>query len=348
MRVAATLSLLFACGVESAECERVTGQSVVPDMVVAEWQGGAVTLAEVEEQLDRELRTMAIEYALRRHERMEAALDGLVDERLLSAEALSRGLGSVEELLVAQVEESLPEPDEAAIRALYPHIARQIPGITVEEARPRIVQDLQQRAVADHYRRYVDTLRLRAGVERDFPYPELPPVPVRIDASDPVLGPEDAPITIIAFTEYQCFYCSEMQPVLDAVRDRWPDDVRIVFKDFPLSGHGRALPAAVAAHCAGEQGRFWDYHRRMMADQGSVSELDLHDHAQALGLDPAAFAGCRGSGRHEPGIFSDLAIGREAGVRATPTFFVDGTLLAGRQPLERFEDVVGRALDARR
>jgi protein-disulfide isomerase len=268
----------------------------------------------------------------------------LVDEALLEAEARDRGLDSVDELLVMEVEERVPPLDESAIQRMYPDIERENPGLTLEEARPRIERGLRRRSHADRYRVFIEELRSKSAVEQRLPYPELPRVPVVVTEHDPILGPVDAPVTVVQFAEYECFYCTQMQPVIDRVRQQWPDQVRVVFKDFPLTGHGRAVPAAVAAHCAGEQGRFWSFHQEMMSNQGAVSERDLTEHATVTGLDPERFAACRSSGRHEAGIFDDLAMGREHGVRATPTFFINGTLLAGMQSFERLEDVIRREL----
>ena len=124
----------------------------------------------------------------------------------------------------------------------------------------------------------------------------------------------------------------------------FPDKVRLVFKDFPLGFHEGALPAAEAARCAGEHGRFWEYHDLLFVAQPAFSTTDLLGYAARLGLPAEPFAACVESARYRDAVKADAAEARAAGVRGTPTFFVNGRRLVGAQPLHVFQKAVQDAL----
>ena len=124
----------------------------------------------------------------------------------------------------------------------------------------------------------------------------------------------------------------------------FPDKVRLVFKDFPLGSHVGALPAAEAARCAGEHGRFWEYHDLLFVAQPAFSTTDLVGYAARLGLPAELFAACVESTRYRDAVKADAAEARAAGVRGTPTFFVNGRRLVGVQPFQVFQKAVQDAL----
>jgi protein-disulfide isomerase len=124
----------------------------------------------------------------------------------------------------------------------------------------------------------------------------------------------------------------------------YPGKVRLVFKDLPLPFHEGALPAAEAARCAGEHGRFWEYHDLLFVAQPAFSKPDLLGYAARLGLPAESFASCLESGRHREAVKADAAEARAAGVRGTPTFFVNGKRLVGAQPFEAFQQAIQETL----
>jgi protein-disulfide isomerase len=127
----------------------------------------------------------------------------------------------------------------------------------------------------------------------------------------------------------------------------YPDKVRVVFKDLPLAFHEGALPAAEAARCAGEHGRFWEYHDLLFVAQPAFARTDLLTYAKRLDLPEESFAACLDSGRHRDAVKADAAEGRAAGVRGTPTFFVNGRRLVGAQSFEAFRVVIEEILAAK-
>ena len=157
-------------------------------------------------------------------------------------------------------------------------------------------------------------------------------------------GPANAPVTIVEVSDYQCPHCKRAQPVLSQVMAKFPDKVRLVFKDFPLGFHERALPAAEAARCAGEHGRYWEYHDLLFAAQPAFSTANLLEYGARLGLPAEPFAACVESNRHRDAVLADFSEARAAGVRGTPTFFVNGRQIVGAQRIQVFQKAVQDAL----
>jgi protein-disulfide isomerase len=160
-------------------------------------------------------------------------------------------------------------------------------------------------------------------------------------------GPAAAPVTIVEFSDYQCPYCRRAEQVLGHVLVEFAGKVRLVYKDFPLSFHSRALPAALAARCAAEGGRFWEYHDLLFAGPAAPARGDLVTYAVRLDLPRDVFVACLDSGRSADAVKADVDEGRAAGVTGTPTFFINGRRLVGAQPFEAFRDVVQQAITQR-
>lgn len=158
----------------------------------------------------------------------------------------------------------------------------------------------------------------------------------------PVWGLSDAPITIVAFTDFECPYCARAVTILEAVKARYRDQIRVVLRHNPLPYHEHAAAAHEAAEearaQAGDQG-FWDMHDRLFAFR-DLSREKLVQHARALDLDVARFELALTDRRHRERVEADVALGRTFGVTGTPTFFVNGRKLTGAKPPEAFADLI--------
>ena len=159
---------------------------------------------------------------------------------------------------------------------------------------------------------------------------------------DPIIGPENAPITIIEFSDYECPYCQKWhQETYDKLLETYPDQVRFVYRDFPLESiHPDAEPAAEAANCANEQNAFWKYHDLLFDRPNGLGREAYIGYASSLGLDTAAFTECLDSGRYKEEVQADLSFAVNLGVQSTPTFFINGIPLVGAQPFEVFQQVI--------
>lgn len=176
--------------------------------------------------------------------------------------------------------------------------------------------------------------------------PQRYEIPIYDD--DPILGPEDAPVTIIEFSDYECPYCQRYhQQTFDAIIDTYGDQVRYVFKDLPLTSiHPNAVPAAAAAHCAHDQNAFWEFHDLLFSMQLGLSTEAYFAYANALGLDQATFEACLNEGRYVNTVMEDVGVlTRLNAPLSTPTFFINGQYLAGAQPFSVFAQMIEAELE---
>ena len=314
--------------------------------VVAHWKGGTVTHAELDERTARDVSNLELRYKIARYEAELQALERLAVEAILEDEADRAGHRDVDALLVVEVEEKVAPPTDEEIDGFYPYMARQLRVDSLEEARPLVEAELLRRAQGKRYVAYIEELRAGAELSIDLPYPDLPRRVIPVGPNDPTVGAADAPVTVIQFAEYQCGFCQAVTPTVRKLQADYDGKVRFVFKDFPLSGHGRAIPAAIAARCAGEQGSYWEMNKILLENQRHLSDADIAGYAEGLGFEMEAFQACTRSGKYETAIYEDLEQGRLAGVEATPTFFVNGVLVAGAQPYNLFAGLIDRELAA--
>lgn len=159
----------------------------------------------------------------------------------------------------------------------------------------------------------------------------------------PFKGPADAPITIVEFSEFQCPYCSKVTPQLKQVMDAYPEQVKVVFKNYPLRSHPWAKPAALAGLAAHRQGKFWEMHDLLFAGQKELNHQKFQIFAQQLGLDMAKFNADLKNPELAKKVDRDTQLGKQSGVRGTPTLFVNGRLLNDRS-LADYRKLIDREL----
>lgn len=152
-------------------------------------------------------------------------------------------------------------------------------------------------------------------------------------------GPADALLTVVVFTDFECPFCARLQPTLEALRAAYPADVRVVLRHMPLSFHSRAQLVAEAAVAAAAQGALWAFHDRVFAEPEALTRKDLERHAQAIGLDMAAFRAALDDRRYLEAVAADAAAGKALGVRGTPTVFINGTPMVGVAPFPYMQQV---------
>jgi protein-disulfide isomerase len=300
--------------------------------VAATVDGQTITLADVDARAGELLvRVRQQEYDARKQ-----ALDALIAEKVLEKEARSRGI-SPEQLLKDEVDRQVVVPSGPEVAMIYEQNQGRFGRRTRAEAEAEIRRVLEERARAARRETFVQKLSEKAQVAIVL---DPPRQAVGTPASAPSLGPSDAKVKIVGFADYQCPYCHRAQTTLDQVMKAYSGKVQFTHRDFPLDGHPEAMPAARAARCAGEQGRFWEYHRGLMLERGDLSPADLRARAQKLKLEVGPFESCVASGRYDASIREGLEDGMKLGVSATPAFFVNGRLLMGAQPYEAFVEVI--------
>jgi protein-disulfide isomerase len=163
---------------------------------------------------------------------------------------------------------------------------------------------------------------------------------------DPFLGPQDAPITIVEFSDYQCPYCTKWyQEVHSRLMKDYAGKVRFIYRDFPLySIHPEAQSAAEAANCAGEQGAYWQFHDVLFGQNSELGVPAYTKYAAALGLNTSQFDQCVSDRKYKSEVEADYKYASSLGVSSTPTFFVNGLAVVGAQPYEVFQQIIDKEL----
>jgi protein-disulfide isomerase len=165
-------------------------------------------------------------------------------------------------------------------------------------------------------------------------------------ADAPSHGPENAPVTIVEFSDYQCPFCVRWyNEVYTRLMAEYKDQVRFVYQDFPLTSiHPDAQPAAEAAHCAGEQDAYWKFHDALFSEKYSLGAQAYQQYATDMGLDMAAFNACVTERRHKAKVENGINVAFGVNVRSTPTFFINGRMVVGAQPYEVFKQRIDAEL----
>jgi protein-disulfide isomerase len=165
---------------------------------------------------------------------------------------------------------------------------------------------------------------------------------------DPSIGPADAPVTIIEFSDYQCPYCQTWYlQTFNQLLANYPDQIRFVYRDLPLPMHAEAIPAAEAAHCAGEQGVYWKFHDALFSGRYPLGRTAYEQYAADLGLDMAAFTTCLDDHRYQEEVKADAADATRVGLNGTPSFVINGRSLIGALPYNDFKIIIDEELAAK-
>ncbi len=182
----------------------------------------------------------------------------------------------------------------------------------------------------------------QGGGEVVAPAADLPAV----TSDDHVKGPENAKVTLVEYSDFECPYCAKHKETVDQIVEKYGNQVRVVFRHFPLSFHPNAEKAAEASECAAEQGKFWEMHDKIFAanDAGTMSVDKWKEEAKNLGLNTKKFNECLDSGKYADNISDESASGAAAGVEGTPATFVNGELVSGALPFDQFKQIIDSKL----
>ncbi len=299
--------------------------------VVATFNGGKITVDQMNRTAFKEL----LKAKQQLYKAQTDAARKTAYRVLLEQQAAKEGM-TADALEKREIDKRVKAPDEKQVEQLFKRYRSRLPKDD-DKARATVVQALQRQSRNKAGDDLMTDMLRRAGFKLLLSPPR---VPVAIEENDPAEGPEDAPVNIVEFSDFQCPYCAKVAKTLKEIRARYGELVRVVHKPFPIASHPRARQAAEAALCAADQGHFEEYHDWVFENRNKLSDDDLTQHAKALGLDMAAFTECYSSRAHEAQIQASINEGRILGVTATPTFFINGRLFEGSQPLERFEETI--------
>jgi predicted DsbA family dithiol-disulfide isomerase len=319
-----------------------TAQASGTDTVVT-WSGGTLTLGDLNQAAEAEFSQLKIEYLQNRHELMKQTANRLIIDSILEKEAAAAGMETdpwLEQQVVAQV----GEPTEEDLLAFHARYGQHFGDQPLDAVRAQLTDAWQQQSRGEAAQGLLAELMDKHKVHIDLPYPDLPRIPME-GAGNPSKGPADAPITIIEFAEYQCPYCGKAGAVMEQLLAEYKDQIQVVFRDFPLQFHDRAIPAAVAANCAGAQDKYWAMHDILMANQGALQDIDLEKYAFDAEVDMDTWRACVADPEPQvKEIMADMEAGTKAGVTGTPAFFVNGIFLSGALPYDSFKEIIDREL----
>jgi len=276
------------------------------------------------------------EYQIKRQ-----ALESVIDQKLLEAEAKKKGIAT-DKLLEQEVDSKIGEPTDAELNAIYAIQRQQLGNRPFQEVKPQLAQTLKNARIQQARQDFYAQLRKenQVAVLLQAPKTEVSHDPAR------VRGNPKAPVMIVEFADFQCPYCQAVEGTLKKVLDKHEGQVAISFRDMPLTQiHPQAQGAAEAARCAGEQGKFWEYHDVLLTDR-KLDHDGLLAAARSLKLDEKQFDSCIASGRYKAQIDQDAQDGKRAGVGGTPAFFINGVFLDGAQPESAFENLIKDQLSA--
>jgi len=283
--------------------------------VLATVKGEPIILGELEDSLKPLIFEVQEQvYKLRKDE-----LDLTINDILLTQESQRRKI-TVNALLDAELK---PQPvTEEQVRAFFQENKDRISGDFLQ-TKAGIKQYLEQIEVRRAERAFVDKLRRSASIQVFLIPPESPVFSIST-TDQPSFGSDSAPVSIIAFTDYECADCAAMHENLERLVKEYGDKVRVVARDFPLKQHTEALKAAEAAEAAREQGRYWDYVKLLLRNQSSLGVDNLKSYASDIGLDRARFDSGLDSGKFATLVQQDIDDGVKLGLKATPTLFLNG------------------------
>jgi protein-disulfide isomerase len=317
----------------------LSSAAVVSAQTVATVDGTRIT----QEQLDkasanRLTRLKAEEYDIQRR-----VLESLVDQALLDREAQRRSI-STNDLLRLEVGQKNVTMSDAEAKAVYEAVRERYSDVTESEAIDRIRATTNAQRLDNRRKEFLSQLRAKVQVSISLPIPRLKIVSDPEDGS-PSIGGQDAPVTIVEFTDFQCPFCAKSVATLKQISATYGDRVRVVFRHFPLPSHKDAFRTSLAVQCAANQHKFWPMHDIVFGHPDKVQPDDLRQYASAVGVDIHEWDECIKSPMVSDFVKKDQSAGEEYGVSATPTFFINGRPLLGAQPLDVFKRTIDEELE---
>jgi protein-disulfide isomerase len=271
----------------------------------------------------------------RQYEERMRANEHLIIQKLLDTEAIKRGI-SRETLLSQDVDANVPEPNASEVQAYYFGLKDRI-SRPFDDIKSDLLLMLKQARIQEAREAYVKKIFARNTVT----FVERPPrVQVATDMAR-LRGDPNALVTIVEFSDFECPFCQKSELALKTLLLQYKGKVNLSYRDFPLNDvHPRAQLAAEASRCAGEQGRFWEFHDLLFENPNRLGLQGLIEKAHQLKLDVQRFNFCVSSGQYKPQVEQDIQDARRAGLSATPGFFINGVFLSGAQPMSAFKEII--------
>jgi protein-disulfide isomerase len=325
--VLSVLVVFTVIGVRAQEPEKAAEVNGVPIMTADVDAKLGNNLAQLQQQI----------FALRQKQ-----LDTMIDQKLLEDESAKRGI-TISALVKQEITSRVTTATSEEAEKFFQENSAKLKG-DFKSLEEQIKNFLTAQRVQVRQKEYLKSLRAAAKIDVSLPRPPTYRSEVSAEGA-PVRGDANAPVTIVEFSDFHCPYCRKVQPVLDELRAKYGAKVKLVYRDFPLDNlHPQARAAAEASHCAIEQGKFWEFHDRVFKNAPDSSQATLNRFAKEVGMDVTAFEACSSSGKYKTSVQESAQEGVKLGITGTPTFFINGRMLTGAQPLEAFSRIIDEEL----
>ncbi|MEZ4704634.1 MAG: thioredoxin domain-containing protein [Bdellovibrionota bacterium] len=344
--VVSMIGLVMSSCTKTKQCSLPASVKNASDQsqIVATVDGQAITEDEFFSKLTGPAKGEYIKARSQYFDAKTQALREYIFQNLVEKEAAKQGK-SKEDILKQEIDQKMNKVSDKAALDFYNQVKAQFAmrGQTpppFDSVKPQIVQRLEMEGQFERKEAYYAELQKKYNVNILVDQPR-----VNVSVGDnPVRGSEDAPITIVEFSDYHCPFCEKGANTMKQVMEEYKGKVSHHFRDFPLSIHPRAKFAANAARCAGEQGKYWEYHDKAFANQDKKEDADFVAFAKELKLDEKKFQECVSTTKYFDKIDKDMQDGESVGVNGTPAYIVNGVLLSGAVPFERFKEVIDSEL----
>ena len=336
---AVIVGAILAAALTASAAAQSGGQSASGPL--ASVNGKPISSAEVEKSIAADLAKLEDQI----YELKKSRLDALIDEQLLAQEAAKRGITTAA-LLDAEVTSKSSTVTDEEVAVYYGANQAKLQK-DLGAWREQIRKFLNTQKASERRSAFLQQLRGQHKVELFLKAPPIFRAEIAT-AGAYAKGPVDAPIQLVEFSDFHCPFCKRVEPTIAEVLKKYDGKIRFIYKDFPLDSlHPQARAASEAARCAGEQGKFWEFHSKIYAGASDASAATMQAYAKDVGLDAAAFETCRSNRKHQARVQADVAEGTKFGVSGTPAFFINGRFLSGAQPLEAFSKIIDEELRAR-
>ena len=299
--------------------------------------GEEITLDDLSERDRLRLARLKNDYYTEVHGLLEQGAIRIARERLLLAAAEEQGM-TLNQYYTGEI--GIPEVTDAEVQRVYDQNRGQFGGRSIEE----VGAQLRRQIANQKFTRKIELAGNRFLAEAEWDL-TVPAYRLEVETEGHAsLGPADAAVELVVFSDFECPYCRRFNGALDELREEYEDRIRVVYRHYPIrSIHPRAQKAAEAAICAEDQGMFWEFHDALWADE-SLALDTLEQHARLLGLDFDEFERCLNSGRHYDRVQADLEAAMDLGQTGTPAVFVNGRKIGGAISFAELKDQVEREL----
>jgi len=340
-RFGLTVSTLFVAMVVFLACQKEVSSKTnfifkpAPSSdVAASIAGEKVLVKDLESGIESDL----YDAEMKVYEIKMGKLQAMLLERFMNADPNKKGLSN-DEYLNKYIAKDIKVSESDITNFIKD---KQIPQDQVNpEIKERIKQYIEVEAKKNAVDKWLAEKTKKSPIEVYLQKPQRPVFDVQIKNA-PIKGNSDAKITIVEYSDFQCPFCSRAAKTVAELEKKYGTKIKVAFKNYPLPFHNQARIAAEAAQCANEQGVkfFWKLHDTMFADQTKLDRENLFASAKKVGLKEDAFKSCLDSGKFKAVIDSDIAEGQKLGIKSTPTFFINGKIVNGAQPIEVFSEVI--------